>query len=54
MLEETRRKDFLESMVHHFVTLWLMTYSYYMNFTRIGIMVRVGASKHFKDRIFRV
>jgi hypothetical protein len=42
LLEETRRKDFLESMLHHIVTLWLMVYSYYMNFTRIGIMARLA------------
>jgi ceramide synthetase len=36
---ETRRKDWLESMAHHVVTLALMTYSYYINFTRAGLMI---------------
>jgi hypothetical protein len=36
---ETRRKDWLESMTHHVVTLGLMSYSYYINFTRAGLMI---------------
>lgn len=36
---ETRRKDFLESMIHHIVTLGLLVYSYYVNLTRVGIMI---------------
>lgn len=34
-----RRKDWLESMVHHIATIALLLYSYYVNFTRVGIMV---------------
>jgi hypothetical protein len=36
---ETRRKDWWESFAHHVVTLGLMSYSYYLNFTRVGLMV---------------
>jgi ceramide synthetase len=36
---EVRRKDWLESFAHHWITLGLMGYSYYANFTRPGIMV---------------
>ncbi|MEW5308392.1 MAG: hypothetical protein WDW38_000358 [Sanguina aurantia] len=36
---EVRRKDWLESMIHHWVTTGLLAYSYYVNFTRIGVMV---------------
>mmetsp|Transcript_10181 Transcript_10181/g.21773 ORF Transcript_10181/g.21773 Transcript_10181/m.21773 type:complete len:318 (-) Transcript_10181:652-1605(-) len=39
MFHEVRRKDWLESMIHHIVTAGLLCYSYYVNFTRIGIMV---------------
>ena len=38
---ETRRKDWLESMIHHLVTFALLAYSYYVNFTRIGCMIIV-------------
>lgn len=36
---ETRRTDFRESFIHHCVTLGLMMYSYYLNLTRVGIMI---------------
>jgi hypothetical protein len=36
---ETRRKDFLESMAHHVVTLVLLLYSYYLNLTSVGVMI---------------
>lgn len=36
---QVRRKDWLESMVHHIATIALLLYSYYVNFTRVGIMV---------------
>lgn len=39
MFIEVRRKDWLESMIHHVVTLALLAYSYYLNFTRVGVMV---------------
>lgn len=39
LFEEVRRKDWLESLVHHIVTLVLMYYSWYANFTRAGVMV---------------
>mmetsp|Transcript_4396 Transcript_4396/g.11015 ORF Transcript_4396/g.11015 Transcript_4396/m.11015 type:complete len:307 (-) Transcript_4396:85-1005(-) len=38
-LWETRRKDFLEHAAHHFVTLFLIVYSHYVNFMRAGAMV---------------
>jgi hypothetical protein len=36
---EVRRKDWLESMIHHIVTVGLLVYSYYVNFTRVGILI---------------
>ena len=36
---ETRRKDFLENFVHHLVTLFLIVYSHYVNFMRVGGVV---------------
>lgn len=36
---ETRREDWLGSLVHHIATLGLMYYSYYLNFVRMGLMV---------------
>uniref|UniRef100_A0A061RHE7 Acyl-CoA-dependent ceramide synthase n=1 Tax=Tetraselmis sp. GSL018 TaxID=582737 RepID=A0A061RHE7_9CHLO len=38
-LWEIRRKDFLEQIAHHFVTLFLIVYSHYVNFMRVGGMV---------------
>lgn len=36
---ETRRKDFLENLVHHMATLMLVVYSHYVNFMRVGAMI---------------
>eukprot|EP00775_Hariotina_reticulata_P007298 gene7298-7511_t len=36
---EVRRKDWLESFAHHLVTLGVMYYSWWANFTRAGLMV---------------
>lgn len=36
---QVRRKDWLESMIHHVATTMLLVYSYYVNFTRVGVMV---------------
>jgi ceramide synthetase len=36
---QVRRKDWLESMIHHIATVILLAYSYWVNFTRIGVMV---------------
>jgi hypothetical protein len=36
---QVRRKDWLESMIHHVVTVGLLAYSYYVNFTRVGILI---------------
>jgi ceramide synthetase len=36
---QVRRKDWLESFAHHIVTLGLMYYSWYANFTRPGVIV---------------
>ncbi|XP_075265200.1 uncharacterized protein LOC142357475 [Convolutriloba macropyga] len=38
-LWETRRKDFVENLAHHIVTLFLIVYSHYVNFMRVGAMV---------------
>lgn len=39
MFIEVRRKDWMESFAHHVVTLGLLYYSFYANFTRSGMMV---------------
>eukprot|EP00955_Chlamydomonas_euryale_P041442 351978-Chlamydomonas_euryale.AAC.5 len=36
---EVRRKDWLESMIHHVATVGLLAYSYYVNFCRIGVLI---------------
>lgn len=36
---ETKRRDRLESFAHHIATIILIGYSYYLNLTRVGIMV---------------
>lgn len=36
---QTRRKDWLESLIHHIATVILLLYSYWVNFTRVGVMV---------------
>mmetsp|Transcript_7478 Transcript_7478/g.19933 ORF Transcript_7478/g.19933 Transcript_7478/m.19933 type:complete len:322 (+) Transcript_7478:128-1093(+) len=38
IFHEVRRKDWLESMIHHIATTLLLVYSYYVNFTRVGVM----------------
>ncbi|KAF8062789.1 ASC1-like protein [Scenedesmus sp. PABB004] len=39
MFVEVRRKDWAESFAHHVITLGLMYYSWYTNFTRAGVIV---------------
>ncbi|DBB03589.1 hypothetical protein WJX82_004993 [Trebouxia sp. C0006] len=36
---ELRRKDFWEQIAHHIVTLFLIVYSYQVNFMKVGCMV---------------
>ena len=36
---DIKRKDFVEMVVHHVVTLLLLTFSWMVNFTRIGALV---------------
>lgn len=36
---EVRRKDFLESLAHHIATLILICYSYWLNLTRVGVLI---------------
>ncbi|CAL5229488.1 g12821 [Coccomyxa viridis] len=36
---EVRRKDFWEQMAHHVATIGLITYSYQVNFVKVGAMV---------------
>lgn len=36
---ELRRKDFWEQIAHHVVTLFLIVYSYQLNFMKVGCMV---------------
>ncbi|PNH12629.1 ASC1-like protein 1 [Tetrabaena socialis] len=38
-VHEERRKDWLESMIHHVVTSGLLFYSYAVNFTRAGVVI---------------
>jgi acyl-CoA-dependent ceramide synthase len=38
---EARRKDYSQMLTHHIITTVLVTASYYMNFTRVGIVVLV-------------
>ena len=38
-LTDIKRKDFVEMVVHHIVTLLLLTFSWMVNFTRIGALV---------------
>ncbi|KAL4859864.1 LAG1 longevity assurance 1 [Chlorella vulgaris] len=40
-LWETKRKDRLEVFAHHVATIVLISYSYYLNLTRVGFMVLV-------------
>ncbi|KAI7844373.1 hypothetical protein COHA_002171 [Chlorella ohadii] len=40
-LWETKRKDRLEVFAHHVATIILIAYSYYLNLTRVGVMVLV-------------
>lgn len=40
-LWETKRKDRLENFAHHVATIALIAYSYFLNLTRVGIMVLV-------------
>ncbi|PFH46172.1 hypothetical protein AMATHDRAFT_8141 [Amanita thiersii Skay4041] len=38
---EARRKDHVQMMTHHVITIILMGLSYYMNFTRVGCLVMI-------------
>ena len=39
LLRDVRRKDFLEMVIHHFATLFLIFFSYIANFLRLGTLV---------------
>lgn len=36
---ETKRKDFWATLLHHFVTVALIAYSYALGFTKIGVII---------------
>ncbi|KAG6919391.1 hypothetical protein DXG01_006274 [Tephrocybe rancida] len=38
---EARRKDHVQMMTHHVITIFLMTTSYFSNFTRVGCLIMV-------------
>jgi len=39
LLYETKRKDMAATIVHHFITVALIGYSYAMGFTRVGVVI---------------
>lgn len=41
LLQDVKRKDFTEQIVHHFATIVLMVFSYMANFWRVGVLVIV-------------
>jgi len=38
---EARRKDHVQMMAHHIITVILMVTSYFTNFTRVGCVIMV-------------
>lgn len=38
---EARRKDHVQMMAHHIITVFLMVTSYFTNFTRVGCVIMV-------------
>ena len=38
---EARRKDHVQMMTHHIITVVLMVASYFANFTRVGCVIMV-------------
>jgi acyl-CoA-dependent ceramide synthase len=38
---EARRKDHVQMMTHHVITIGLMASSYFLNFTRIGCLTMI-------------
>ena len=38
---EVKRKDFVEMLLHHVTTLGLILFSWFVNFTRFGVLVMV-------------
>ena len=38
---EARRKDHIQMMAHHIITVFLMVTSYFTNFTRVGCVIMV-------------
>lgn len=38
---EARRKDHIQMMTHHVITIFLITTSYFSNFTRVGCLIMV-------------
>ncbi|PAA58823.1 hypothetical protein BOX15_Mlig023378g3, partial [Macrostomum lignano] len=39
IFHDVKRKDFFEMLVHHLVTVWLVAFSWCVNFVRIGALV---------------
>ncbi|XP_039273043.2 ceramide synthase 5-like [Styela clava] len=39
IMKDVRRKDFFEQLIHHIATLFLIIFSYFANFVRVGTLV---------------
>lgn len=49
---EKPRDDYIELVLHHIITLWLIGASYFVNLTRIGVCVFVSMLVKFSHSLF--